>query len=1147
MTTGTNNEITIVIRADGSAAVANLDQVSAAVGGLNQATGQATPALGETAKGLLSVQQSALQTGQAIVINVVSPLQQVPAAAKKAKNEIDWFKKMLDEAKNAAKGLGDTTETMGKKVSSGSKNAEKDVAGLGSSFRGLATEINQSLELANKVARIGGAVLNAAESAAKLEETRDSFQRYAQSQGQSAEAILSKMKVMSGGTITEMQLMQTASKAMTLGVAKDAQTIGDLLLIARNKGRLFGMDTAQAFDDLVTGIGRNSPLILDNLGIRIPQALKDATQGMSDLDAATMLTSATLKEGMKEIEAMGGVVNSAADSFRQMNVMVQDMKDGIGDQLIPVVLDLAESLKPVASLMLQVIEGWAKIALLTTTGIGGVGTALGHATAGTLDSKTYLNPPRLDEMPDPISKARHSIDWYESLLKHPTYSSSDDARLIQTLLDRQKKILEKLYSEGKRERERLFDEDYKSFMDSLFFGQLNRKPPTLAEEEKAKKVQARESQANASKAFSQTSEDLNAIAAEVDTLDDMMKDLFDEAATGADKLADQLEKDLEPLLKWTAAFEHMKTSVKNWALGDTLKNWMSGETSYNPGEAFDNMGLLWKITGIKPWEGGSKADVEKTLRGTVEEPISRVFHDAVKKAFDRDGSDIWAAVREGLSSAVSSAMADMVTNVVLGQSGLVSRIINQGGGSGSNLMQTALSTATGGSNGGGGTGFSIFKPITYSKNAGALAGNLNWTNIGTNLLIGTAVNRLLGAGGLFGDRVVHGQEWIDQAAEINTQVDQAKALRDALYKEIGVSEATRQALKEATFSYAGAYPTYSGNGWSSKKTTTYLPYGRDEAGAAIQRIKGLQKVAEGEQGWMNYQIADAGRYGGVRPLEIALTNIEALAKRVKETQFSNLKVADLNPYVFSEAEQADIITKHMEAKSALATAVGTARNTVGQTLFSTPDLFSAYAGTGLDNLMGITMGTRDVPADDDMIRLLLPGLKAAGLNAFETEKSALEAGSDPEKLLAVMETKKSGLERAIEAYEKIWRDAEQEALDASLSIEEQRAAFDRFQEAQQALLDAKYQSLQIDQEMERLEQEKKQNRQDDLLSSIFTSIAEIKETGGQTTIIPIGLDAAGNGRIEEVLQLIEGTNPETARLIRDALNATRIPTLVPRA
>ena len=102
---------------------------------------------------------------------------------------------------------------------------------------------------------------------AQAERTEASFRRVAQSYGANADAMLSAMKRASGGQISNDDLMMAANKAMMLGVTADADQMAGLLQAAMERRQAMERSAADAFNDIVIGIERMSPLILDNLGI----------------------------------------------------------------------------------------------------------------------------------------------------------------------------------------------------------------------------------------------------------------------------------------------------------------------------------------------------------------------------------------------------------------------------------------------------------------------------------------------------------------------------------------------------------------------------------------------------------------------------------------------------------------------------------------------------------------------------------------------------------------------------------------------------------------------------------------------------------------------------------------------------------------
>ena len=102
----------------------------------------------------------------------------------------------------------------------------------------------------------------AAREAAQFERMSTAAQDLAHSYGQSMDDILEATRKASLGTVSDYDLMASANKALMLGVGQSAEDMAKLMEVAAVRGRAMGLSTTQAFNDIVTGIGRKSKLIL---------------------------------------------------------------------------------------------------------------------------------------------------------------------------------------------------------------------------------------------------------------------------------------------------------------------------------------------------------------------------------------------------------------------------------------------------------------------------------------------------------------------------------------------------------------------------------------------------------------------------------------------------------------------------------------------------------------------------------------------------------------------------------------------------------------------------------------------------------------------------------------------------------------------
>ncbi len=137
---------------------------------------------------------------------------------------------------------------------------------------------------------------------------------------QNATAIIEALQTASRGTISEFDLMQAASKGVLLGVADTSQEFAALMEIAIVRGKALGLSAQQAFSDLVTGLGRESALILDNLGIivDVEAATKDyaATLGKTaDQLTATERKQALVNQVMASSAGLLDATNESADKL----------------------------------------------------------------------------------------------------------------------------------------------------------------------------------------------------------------------------------------------------------------------------------------------------------------------------------------------------------------------------------------------------------------------------------------------------------------------------------------------------------------------------------------------------------------------------------------------------------------------------------------------------------------------------------------------------------------------------------------------------------------------------------------------------------------------------------------------------------------
>lgn len=182
-----------------------------------------------------------------------------------------------------------------------------------------------------------------AEIGAQNQRLIDSGHELASSFGADMDEIVNSVKDASLGTVSELDIITGANRAMMLNVTTDAEKMGQLMQVAAVRARSMGISTTQAFNDIVTGIGRNSPLILDNLGIITKGWAEEAKAAGVAYDQQFILNK-VLEQGSAMIEKTGGLTLDAAGQFEKFNATQKntwdEMKQGLAQAVLPMIKGL---------------------------------------------------------------------------------------------------------------------------------------------------------------------------------------------------------------------------------------------------------------------------------------------------------------------------------------------------------------------------------------------------------------------------------------------------------------------------------------------------------------------------------------------------------------------------------------------------------------------------------------------------------------------------------------------------------------------------------------------------------------------------------------------------------------------------------------
>tara|TARA_Y100001938_G_C8100582_1_gene441381 strand:- start:2743 stop:4545 length:1803 start_codon:yes stop_codon:yes gene_type:complete len=285
--------------------------------------------------------------------------------------------------RGAAKGFKALKNTMGAVVSAGTKVAK------GTALVGTA---------------LGSAGLKAVHMAGEFKKVEQGFLALNESAGFGAGA-LQKYQSALDGTVSKQDIMTMSNNAMLLGIANSEDEMARLFDTAQRLASAVGEDAAFGVDSLVTGMGRQSKLMLDNLGIMVDtnkayedyaKELNKSTNELTDSERKTAFNNAALAEAERLVGKLGDEQLTTADKMTAMKVSFIDTATEIGTKLTPAfnnVLDTVSNLgtKISGSLMKALDLDFGTTGKNILLNMEKLGNALVDSMVVIFDSSTFKN------------------------------------------------------------------------------------------------------------------------------------------------------------------------------------------------------------------------------------------------------------------------------------------------------------------------------------------------------------------------------------------------------------------------------------------------------------------------------------------------------------------------------------------------------------------------------------------------------------------------------------------------------------------------------------------------------------------------------------------------------------------------------------
>ena len=132
--------------------------------------------------------------------------------------------------------------------------------------------------------------------------------------------------------------------------------------LAKRLGDALGRDTASSVESLVTGIGRQSRLMLDNIGIivkseeayeRYANELGKTKDQLTDAEKKQAFMNAALEAARTKVEKLGPKTKQSSDQFAKFGATMANVGLIVGKDVAPVLGDFAEGISEFINDLLQ--------------------------------------------------------------------------------------------------------------------------------------------------------------------------------------------------------------------------------------------------------------------------------------------------------------------------------------------------------------------------------------------------------------------------------------------------------------------------------------------------------------------------------------------------------------------------------------------------------------------------------------------------------------------------------------------------------------------------------------------------------------------------------------------------------------------------
>lgn len=247
-----------------------------------------------------------------------------------AKKNFNLLTVLKSDVSNFVKGFNKANKSVSK-FSKRGKSGMGGVAAMGAKLMPILAALGGANAIKNLV-------VDSVQLVGKLEGIQAAFSKINNA------SLLGELRTATKGTIDDMQLMKYSVEANYFQIPLDQ--LSTYFEFATNRAAETGESVDYLVNSLVTGLGRKSALILDNLGISAVE-LQQKTKEVGDFGAAAGIII------QKEIAKAGDVTKTTGQKFDTWKAKLTNIKLSFGKQLMPAINSVMDKLTTSLPIVIQ--------------------------------------------------------------------------------------------------------------------------------------------------------------------------------------------------------------------------------------------------------------------------------------------------------------------------------------------------------------------------------------------------------------------------------------------------------------------------------------------------------------------------------------------------------------------------------------------------------------------------------------------------------------------------------------------------------------------------------------------------------------------------------------------------------------------------